>query len=235
MAKFGWAYVNCSSSTDGGQGAGPTGSVQFLTGTNATSGSKNLMYHTAAVSVYTANTMVLTGTLIVTGTISASVFHVEDIAVIDATGSTYFGDTNDDVHIRTGSLAVGAVGAGSTLLTNATTNVVTVAGFKGAYKAGNTLTVATAVNDYVIGVSSSQAVGGGDSNVEVQLHSASTAGAGAFILIKDEVLNRSTTRIIVSASVPAGGFSIDGQPYFELTGTMPAISLYSNGSNWFVF
>ena len=38
----GWAYVDCTTSgTGGGQAAGPTGSVQFLTGTNSTSGSDN--------------------------------------------------------------------------------------------------------------------------------------------------------------------------------------------------
>ena len=45
---FGWAYVDCTGSSGGGQAAGPTGSIQFLTGANATSGSAYLLYHTAA-------------------------------------------------------------------------------------------------------------------------------------------------------------------------------------------
>jgi len=102
MASFGWAYVDC---TDVGPDvAGPTGSVQFLTGTNALSGTTSFLYHTAAVHGYAASTLVLTGTLVVSGTISASMYHIKDIALIDTTGSTYFGNSADDIHARTGSL-----------------------------------------------------------------------------------------------------------------------------------
>ena len=31
------------------------------------------------------------------------------------------------------------------------------------------------------------------------------------------------------------GETIDGEGFYEMTGTMTALSLYSNGSNWFVF
>ena len=102
MASFGWAYVDCADI--GPDSEGPTGSVQFLTGANALSGSSSFLYHTAAVHGYAASTLVLTGTLVVSGTISASMYHIKDIALIDTTGSTYFGDDQTDVHARTGSL-----------------------------------------------------------------------------------------------------------------------------------
>ena len=76
MATFGWAYVDCEDSGSGGQAAGPPGSVQFLTGSNATSGSSNFLFHTASYLSYTANTLILTGTLIVTGAISALVIFI---------------------------------------------------------------------------------------------------------------------------------------------------------------
>ena len=104
MANFGWAYINCGTT---GSANGPTGSVQFMSGSNDSTGSLNFMYHTAAYASYAANTMVLTGTLLVSGTISASHYHIENVTEIDASGSTYFGNTNDDVHIRTGSIYVG--------------------------------------------------------------------------------------------------------------------------------
>ncbi len=234
MARFGWAYVNCTS--EDGQAAGPTGSLQYLTGVNATSGSTKLLYHTAAYGPYGASTLVLTGTLVVTGTITASHFHIKDVTRVDATGSTYFGDTDDDVHVRTGSLRVGSLGQPvPTLQTNTSTQQTFVKGFGGNYRAVASTTHATSTRTYMLGVSCSQANGGGDTSVEVRLHSASEAGAGAMMVIKDEVVTRTTTHIIISASIPAGGFSIDGQPYFELTGTRPAISLYSNGTNWFVY
>ena len=116
MAKFGWAYINCgdSGSSDGGA-FGPTGSIQFMSGAGNTTGSVNLMYYSSSTNSgdFAANTMVLTGTLIVSGTVSASHYHIENIAEIDTTGSTRFGDSTNDVHIRTGSLYVGAAGAAS--------------------------------------------------------------------------------------------------------------------------
>ena len=51
MASFGWAYINCSDtgSGGGGTGAGPTGSLQFISGAlGHTTGSWNLIYHTAS-------------------------------------------------------------------------------------------------------------------------------------------------------------------------------------------
>lgn len=108
MANFGWAYVNCEDTSSGNANIyGPTGSILFLTGSQAASGSTQLVYYTASAATehpYAASTLVLTGTLIVTGAISASNYHIEDIAIIDATGSTYFGDDQGDIHARTGSL-----------------------------------------------------------------------------------------------------------------------------------
>ena len=104
MAKFGWAYVDCSGL--GGSGSeGPANSLQFVTESGgATTGSAYLTYYTASTYSYKPHTMVLSGTLLITGAISASTYHIDDIAIIDATGSTYFGDDQTDLHVRTGSM-----------------------------------------------------------------------------------------------------------------------------------
>ena len=104
MAKFNWAYINCSTL---GEAYGPTGSVQFMSGSNDTTGSANFMFYSGSLGGYAANTLVLTGTLVVSGTISASHYHIKNVTEIDSSGSTYFGDSSDDVHIRTGSLYIG--------------------------------------------------------------------------------------------------------------------------------
>jgi len=109
---FGWAYINCSTSA-GGDFYGPTGSLLFLTGSQAASGSHQLIYYTASAHGYAASTLVLTGALLVSGAITASNMLVESITRIDATGSTYFGDTNDDIHMRTGSLYMVGTTAGT--------------------------------------------------------------------------------------------------------------------------
>jgi len=256
--SFGWAYINCedSGSTSSGAGAagGPTGSVQFLTGASgATSGSSNFMYHTNRIGAHLASSLILTGTLIVTGTISASHFHIEDVAVIDATGSTYFGNSADDVHVRTGSfwLSGGAhLGSsmsdqhtitGSTYFFSASTVVArlesTVARGSGSnfqlpgvqvnYKRVTAFSSTGSANDYIVGI---RAADTADTNY--RLPSASTAGTGSLRVIKDELTSRSSTQIYISSSSPD---TIDGQTSYTLSGTMSAINLYSDGSNWYIF
>ena len=222
MSRFGWAYVDCERL---GSAAGPTGSVQFLTGAGFTSGSANLMFYTAAATgpsgeTYAANT------LYVNGTISASHYHVESVAMIDSVGSTKFGNTNDDVHHRTGSLIVKNVAGTELLKVDNSSEATTVRALKVMYtEVTNNKTTASAPN-YILGVSRT-------GSVEISIPAASTYGAGAMLVIKDEVSARGGTHhILLSASA---GSTIDGSKTFILTGSMPAISLYSNGSNWFVF
>ena len=217
MARFRWAYVDCTAS--GGQAAGPVGSLQFLTGTNATSGSSTLVFTTGS------NTLHLTGTLNVSGTISASHYHIKNVTEIDASGSTFFGDTNDDVHIRTGSLQVGKADGTLLLRADNTTEAVQVRGFRGLYETVSTVSYTASAPTYILGVTNAN-------NVRIEIPSASTYQAGAVILVKDEATSRAGTSIILSA---AYGTTIDGTRDYTLTGSMPAISLYSNGTNWFVF
>ena len=115
MARFGWAYINCE---DTGSHAGPAQSVQFMEqDLGGTSGSVNFLFRTGATE-QAHHTLVLTGTLVVSGSITASHYHIENVSTIDSTGSTYFGNSNDDVHIRTGSLRIsGASGTRPTLFT----------------------------------------------------------------------------------------------------------------------
>ena len=229
MGTFGWAYINCedSGSATTATNGGPTGSVQYLTGANATSGSENLLYHTAAYGPYAANTMVLSGTLLVSGTISASVFHVEDIAVIDATGSTRFGDSNDDTHIRTGSMYIGKNGVvDSTFTVDLNTSQTVVRGQRVNYYEVSSSTHTSSQDDYILGVQAS-------GEVVIRLHSASTANSGALVIIKDQLADRGDS-IWVSASAGSGDV-IDGVDYYQITGSLASISLFTNGTAWYVF
>jgi len=227
MATFNWAYITPD---DHGAAFGPTGSVQFMSGARDTSGSYNFMYHTAAVGELAANTLVLTGTLVVTGTISASHFHIEDVTRIDSTGSTTFGNTNDDKHIRTGSMYIGRV---STLTPLCTVDAVAQqiifsgSGHRVNYDKVAAVSYVTNATTHVLGVTQA-------GNVEIRLHSGSTAGQGQVLVIKDEAPTRAGV-ITISASIPAGNFNIESNGYYELSGTMPAINLYTDGTNWFVY
>tara|TARA_R110000824_G_scaffold106255_5_gene251050 strand:- start:1569 stop:2252 length:684 start_codon:yes stop_codon:yes gene_type:complete len=227
MSRFGWAYVDCEPQ---GSATGPTGSVQFLTGAGFTSGTADFMFYTSSATgpagqTYSSNTLALTGTLIVRGIISASHYHIENVAEMDSTGSTSFGNTNDDSHARTGSLSV--IRENGTVVLNAdnSTETTTVRALKVLYSEVTNTKITASVPNYILGISRT-------GSVEIALPAASTYGAGAMLVVKDEVTDRGGTHILLTASA---GDSIDGSDSYILTGSMPAISLYSNGSNWFVF
>ena len=224
MAQFGWAYIDCADSggTGGGQAAGPTGSLQFLTGANATSGSAKLVFYTSSFGTYSANTLLLSGALVVQGTITASSFVVEQTDIIS--GSTIFGNSNDDTHQFTGSLFVGNNEPITTFQVLPSLSQSVTLGMRHNYRSIGGSGFTSSTGDYIIGI-------GGSGDVEFRIHSASSHASGAILVIKDETLSR-TGAITLSASSPN---NIDNNGFYELSGTMPAISLYSNGSHWFVF
>ena len=214
MAQFRWAYVGCPD--DPVTIAGPTGSLQFLTGPAALSGSSNLVYHTSS------NTLYITGTLLVSGTISASSFVVNQTDTVS--GSTIFGNSNNDTHKITGSLFVGKVSEQSTFKVVPALSQSITLGMRYNYKSVTTSGLTSSTGDYIIGF-------GGAGAIEFRLHSASVHNSGAVLVLKDELSNRGA-QITISAST---GDTIDNNGAYGLTGSAPAISLYSNGANWFVF
>ena len=219
MANFGWAYIDCSDQGSSGSGsAGPAYSLQFVTESGGeTTGSALLSYYTASTYSYQPSTLVLSGNMIITGAISASIFHYENITEIDATGSTFFGDSVDDTHRRIGSLVVS--GSSTYVLSASATEKRTwVRGFGGKYAQIGGASYNILADDYIIGCS-------GSGNQTLYLPSASIVGIGALMVIKDEFNNRSSTKVTISASNPAGGFSIEDADFYELNGTMPAINL----------
>ena len=229
MANFGWAYVDCTDvgGGGGGQAAGPTGSIQFLTGANATSGSAHLLFFTASSGEHKPNTLVLSGNFTVTGAISASTIHYADVTHIDATGSTFFGDSNDDTHSRTGSFEVWA---GSTAILTASTysQQTFVKGFGGNYTNVTSSHHTVSTSDYIMGVTTA-------GNIIITIPDPTVYTAGAVLVVKDElVASRGSSNIRLTRSV-TDTYTFDGDAFYILTGSMPAISLYSNGSNWFVF
>ena len=215
MSTFGWAYVDCSGS--GGSGtnaAGPSGSLQFMTasGNGISSGSLNLVYKEGQ------QLLILTGTLDVSGTINANEINIDvenrTVVNIDVSGSTKFGDTEDDTHQFTGSLNItGAI-------------------YYTYYRVTASPYTASA-SDYIIGISSS----GG---VTVRLPSASAGTTGRTLIIKDEYSFASgrpetpSGQIAVSSSVGSSDL-IDGNGYIGLSGDNASITLYSSGDgNWWI-
>ena len=215
MAQFRWAYVNCEEEESASVG-GPTGSLQFLSGAGVLTGSSNLIFNTSS------NTLFVTGTLLVSGTISASSFVVNQTDTVS--GSTIFGNDNSDTHRITGSLFVGNNEPVTTFQVLPALSQSITMGMRHTYRTIAASGLTSSTGDYIIGI-------GGSGDVEFRLHSASVHGSGAILVIKDETTTRSGG-ITLSASSPN---KIDNNGFYELSGTMPAISLYSNGAHWFVF
>jgi|TARA_R100001594_G_C4008619_1_gene256409 D-arabinose 1-dehydrogenase-like Zn-dependent alcohol dehydrogenase len=215
MAQFRWAYVNCTEEETVTVG-GPVGSLQYLSGTNVVTGSSNLIFNTSS------NTLFVTGTLLVSGTISASSFVVNQTDTIS--GSTIFGNSNTDTHQITGSLFVGNNESVNTFEVIPSLSQSVTLGMRHTYRSVTTSGLSSSTGDYILGF-------GGSGNLEFRLLSASTHNSGAILVLKDESASR-TGAVTISASSPN---TIDNNGAYVLTGSSPAISLYSNGSDWFVF
>ena len=121
MGDFGWQYIDANTLISA---SGPTGSVMYrvadVGGKGAVSGSDKLVYHTAAFGGHPASTLILTGNLEVSGTLTANQYNInvvdKTITNISSSGDTIFGDTSDDIHQFTGSVYVkGAVSSSADL------------------------------------------------------------------------------------------------------------------------
>ena len=129
MAQFGWAYINCSSSGGSGNHAGPLKSIQYLVSSTDTSGSGNLTFDSST------NLLNLNGDMNVNGAITASVFVTDQTEIVS--GSTIFGNTDDDTHIRTGSLYVGPSASAPTFYVDVFNSQSVTTGFRVAYSSGS--------------------------------------------------------------------------------------------------
>jgi hypothetical protein len=207
MAEFGWAYIDCEN--EAAVADGPTGSLQFHSGSKLLSGSSELIW------LPDSSTLNMTGTFNLSGTINANQMNInvtnKNVINLSASGDTKFGDTLDDTHQFTGSVHItGGV-------------------YFNYYKLTSSPYSASA-SDYIIGVSSS-------GYVSITLPSYAT-NKGKFLIIKDEWdfgsgVRPSSGPIAITAS---SGGKLDGNGTYEISnGDFAAISLYSDGVvGWFV-
>lgn len=210
MAQFGWAYVNCEDGVVGAEQG-----VRYVS-SSAVTASSTFIYDVDNAKV------TLDGDMEINGAITASFFVIDQTEVLS--GSTIFGNTTDDTHQITGSLFVGPSASAPVFRVDPYTSQSITTGFRVSYQSITASGVTSSNENYILGI-------GGAGAIEFRIHSASTAGAGAILMIKDEIPSRGGP-ITISAS---SGDTIDGNTSYEISGSSPAISLYSNGSNWFVF
>ena len=116
MADFGWAFVKGNLVTGSSP---PSGAVQYNDGNDKFAASSDFTFVSGSTSQLnlTGNIEMtgdynLTGNLVISGSIVTNelIVNVENrnVTNISATGSTQFGDSNDDTHIFTGSVSISA-------------------------------------------------------------------------------------------------------------------------------
>ena len=188
-------------------GEGPAKSVQYLKTENGEmTGSHKFTFN------QTTDHLFLTGTMIISGTIQANTFDIihTNVIELDHSGSTNFGNDSGDTHVFTGSVSIVS------------------GGLRQHYYNLNAATYSVAAYDSIIGVSRT-------GYTSITLPSASVAGFGKILIIKDETTSTrsDSNRIAVSG---AGSQKIDRETTYSLSGDNPALTLYSNGiDTWFIY
>lgn len=216
-------FVDDLLSSGGGSGSasaqGPINSLQFNTGSGGMSGSANL--------TFVDNTLFVTGNLVVSGTIEANTFEIISTTVteINQSGSTAFGDTNDDTHHFTGSLsvfssstdlfAVDVENKSTKIKTGLTLNRVTITSNYSVLK-----------SDYYVGIDTATP----SAPITASLPNANTLNSGQTFVFKDEGGSAGTYNIVISAS---SGQTIDNQNKVILESSHASLTLYSDGATKF--
>ena len=175
MGEFSWAYIS-----GGVTVAGPERSVQFRSGSDsALSGTGNFTYNADS------DLLVLSGSMEISGTLTANQYNInvenKTVTNISASGDTKFGDSSDDTHQFTGSVAVSTTlsassfyGDGTNLSGISTNNV---SGSKGSLNTDNgilTLTGSAAINGGLTLTGSLVLTGSGQSLIVLDTRDADT-------------------------------------------------------------
>jgi hypothetical protein len=198
---------------------GPINSIQFHSGSGDISGSANFTFDPST------NIMELTGNLVVSGNIQAHTFDIiqTDIIEIDASGSTFFGNSNDDVHVRTGSLSV--MSSSTEQLKVDVVNNITIINTGIIYnRVLTTNDYDVLKSNYIIGVDTNS------NTVVVNMPDANTLSDGQSFVVKDEGGNAFNNNITIVAS---GSQTIDGSNSIVLDVPYSSIQLYCNGTDKF--
>jgi len=169
----------------------------------------------------------VTGNLIVSGNIEANTFEIISTTVteINQSGSTAFGDTNDDTHHFTGSLSVFSSSADlfAIDILNKTTKIKTGLTFNRVSVASN---YSVLKSDYYVGINTASP----SAIITASLPNASTLNSGQTFVFKDEGGAANSYNIVISAS---SGQTIDNQNKVILESPYASLTLYSDGSSKF--
>jgi len=198
---------------------GPINSIQFNSGSGDLTGSNNFTFYN--------DTLFVSGTLIVSGGIEANTFDIisTTITEINQSGSTAFGDTNDDTHHFTGSLSIfsSSTDVFAVDVENKITKINTGLTLKRVLITSNYTVLKS---DYYIGVNTSSP----SAQITASLPNASTLNNGQTFVFKDEAGSANSYNIVISAS---SGQTIDNQNKVVLESPYSSLTIYTDGSSKF--
>ena len=198
---------------------GPINSLQFHASPGDISGSENF--------TFSNNTLFVTGTVVVSGNIEAHSFDIiqTSLVEINQSGSTAFGDTNNDTHHFTGSVsvfssstdlfAVDAENKTTKINTGLTLNRVAVTSNYSVLK-----------SDYYIGINTSTP----SAIITASLPNANTLNSGQTFVFKDEGGASNTYNIVIVAD---SGQTIDNQNKVILESPYASLMVYTDGASKF--
>ncbi|MHA2085003.1 MAG: hypothetical protein ACXABD_14690 [Candidatus Thorarchaeota archaeon] len=193
--------------------------LPLATGSGGLSGSSNL--------TFVGNTLFVTGTLIVSGAIEANTFDIISTTVteINQSGSTAFGDTNDDTHHFTGSLSVfsSSTDLFAIDVENKSTKIKTGLTFN---RVSITSNYSVLKSDYYVGIDTATP----SAQITASLPNANMLNNGQTFVFKDEGGSAGTYNIVISAS---SGQTIDNQNKVILESPHASLTVYTDGSTKF--
>ena len=252
MANFGWAYVNCEDTGSGETSRGPTGSLQFITGSPGRYTTSGSYWLSASYDAPLPNdkTLILSGILNIAKEQSSTPNQPNDggggYLYAKSDGALYWRSYEGIYNLTqdTGS-SVGPSGSvqfkkgatnqftGSSAFVFELSNKVlsSSCGVQYSYtgsigKSGEHGTYTIALSDYLVGVDPSQAV-------TLTLPAATAAGYGHSYVIKDETGKANTNNITINTN---GSNTIDGQNSIILGTPYISISIYCNGkTGWHIY
>ena len=170
----------------------------------------------------------ITGSLNVTEGITASNYLIQNTFEINNNGSSNFGNTNDDNHVFTGSVFIGASGSNIDVQYVLASSQLKVPGLRVNYRSIGLTEFTASQSDYLVGITSNSSTA-----VTVELPAASIC-SGSLLVIKHEAggVRSSGNAITVSAS---SGDTVENTDSVQIAGTMASKTFYSNGgTKWFV-
>ena len=198
---------------------GPLNSIQFNSPDGDLAGSSGLTFANSILS--------LSGSLVVSGNIEAHSFDIiqTNLVEINQSGSTAFGNTNDDTHHFTGSLSVFSSST-DLFAVDAENKVTKINTGLSLNRVSITSNYSVSKSDYYIGANTASP----SAIITASLPNASTLNSGQTFVFKDEGGSSDAYNVVILAD---SGQTIDNRNKVVLESPYASLTIYTDGASKF--